>query len=66
MVSREGARGQEFNGFMGINDNNKPNHTTILPFTRLVSSPMDYTSGIFNLTIVGPKGLITSIFIYFF
>ena len=50
MVSREGARGQEFNGFMGINDNNKPNHTTILPFTRLVSSPMDYTSGIFNLT----------------
>ena len=50
MVSREGARGQEFNGFMGINDNNKPNHSTILPFTRLVSSPMDYTSGIFNLT----------------
>ena len=50
MVSREGARGQEFNGFMGINDNNKPNHTTILPFTRLVSSPMDYTPGIFNLT----------------
>jgi len=50
MVSREGARGQEFNGFMGINDNNKPNHTTILPFTRLVSGPMDYTSGIFNLT----------------
>ena len=49
MVSREGARGQEFNGFMGINDNNKPNHTTILPFTRLVSSPMDYTPGIFNL-----------------
>ena len=50
MVSREGARGQEFNGFMGINDNNKPNHSTILPFTRLVSSPMDYTPGIFNLT----------------
>mgnify|MGYP001160769472 FL=1 len=49
MVSREGARGQEFNGFMGINDNNKPNHTTILPFTRLISSPMDYTPGIFNL-----------------
>jgi len=50
MISREGARGQEFNGFMGIKDNNKPNHTTILPFTRLVSSPMDYTPGIFNLT----------------
>jgi len=49
MVSREGARGQEFNGFMGTKDNNKPNHTTILPFTRLISSPMDYTPGIFNL-----------------
>ena len=50
MVSREGARGQEFNGFMGSKDNNKPNHSTILPFTRLISSPMDYTPGIFNLT----------------
>jgi len=50
MISREGARGQEFNGFMGTKDNNKPNHSTILPFTRLISSPMDYTPGIFNLT----------------
>lgn len=49
MVSREGARGQEFNGFMPIDAHNKPNHTTILPFTRLLSSPMDYTPGIFNL-----------------
>ena len=49
MVSREGARGQEFNGFMPTDYNNKPNHTTILPFTRLLSSPMDYTPGIFNL-----------------
>jgi len=49
MISREGARGQEFNGFMSIEGNNKPNHTTILPFTRLLSSPMDYTPGIFNL-----------------
>ena len=50
MMSREGARGQEFNGFMPKDYNNKPNHTTILPFTRLLSSPMDYTPGIFNLT----------------
>jgi len=49
MLSREGARGQEFNGFMPTDYNNKPNHTTILPFTRLLSSPMDYTPGIFNL-----------------
>ena len=49
ILSREGAKGQEFNGFMSTKDNNKPNHTTILPFTRLLSSPMDYTPGIFNL-----------------
>jgi alpha-glucosidase len=49
MLSREGAKGQEFNGFMSTKDNNQPNHTTILPFTRLISSPMDYTPGIFNL-----------------
>ncbi|MBI45028.1 MAG: alpha-glucosidase [Candidatus Marinimicrobia bacterium] len=49
MLSREGARGQEFNGFMPKDYNNKPNHTTIIPFTRLLSSPMDYTPGIFNL-----------------
>jgi len=49
MMSREGARGQEFNGFMPKDYNNKPNHTTILPFTRLLSSPMDYTPGIFNI-----------------
>ena len=49
ILSREGAKGQEFNGFMSTKDNNKPNHTTILPFTRLISSPMDYTPGIFNI-----------------
>ena len=49
MLSREGAKGQEFNGFMSSKDNNKPNHTTILPYTRLLSSPMDYTPGIFKL-----------------
>ena len=49
ILSREGAKGQEFNGFMSTKDNNKPNHTTILPFTRLLSSPMDYTPGIFNI-----------------
>jgi hypothetical protein len=38
ILSREGAKGQEFNGFMSTKDNNKPNHTTILPFTRLLSA----------------------------
>ena len=49
MLSREVDRGQEFNCFIPKDWNNKTNHTTILPFTRLISSPMDYTPGIFNL-----------------
>jgi len=48
MVSREGARGQEFNAW-GENGGNPPEHTLILPFTRLLGSPMDFTPGIFDL-----------------
>ncbi|MGH1365114.1 MAG: glycoside hydrolase family 97 protein [Calditrichia bacterium] len=48
MVSREGARGQEYNAW-GENGGNPPDHTTILPFTRLLGSPMDFTPGIFDL-----------------
>ena len=44
-ISREGAKGQEFNGF----STNGVNHATDLPFTRLLSGPMDYTPGIFQL-----------------
>ena len=44
-MSREGARGQEYNG--GSPDSgNAPDHTTILPFTRLLSGPFDYTPGV--------------------
>ena len=41
---RESARGTEYESFGG----NKVYHTTILPFTRLVGGPMDYTPGIFE------------------
>jgi len=44
-ISREGAKGQEFNGFW----TNGVNHATDLPFTRMLSGPMDYTPGIFQL-----------------
>jgi len=44
-ISREGAKGQEFNGF----GSNGVNHAAILPFTRLLSGPMDYTPGVFQL-----------------
>ncbi len=49
MMTREGARGQEFNAW-GENGGNPPDHTTILPFTRLLAGPMDFTPGIFDLT----------------
>lgn len=45
--SREGARGQEYNAW-GVPPND-PAHTTILPFTRMLSGPMDFTPGIFDL-----------------
>ena len=44
-VSAEAARGNEFNAW---SIGNPPNHETILPFTRLLGGPMDYTPGIFE------------------
>jgi len=50
-ISREGARGQEFNAWG--NPPNPPEHTAILPFTRLLAGPMDFTPGIFELGFNG-------------
>ena len=50
--SREGARGQEYNAW-GVPPND-PAHTTILPFTRMLSGPMDFTPGIFDLSFGKP------------
>ncbi|GEC78992.1 glycoside hydrolase family 97 protein [Flavobacterium aquatile] len=47
MIGNEAARGTEFQAFGG----SKPNHVTILPFTRLIGGPMDYTPGIFEMNI---------------
>jgi hypothetical protein len=44
LIGNESARGTEFEAFGG----NKVDHTTILPFTRLVGGPMDYTPGVFE------------------
>lgn len=46
-VSREGARGQEFNAW-GVPPNG-PNHVSNLVYTRMLSGPMDYTAGAFDL-----------------
>ncbi|MGQ7829707.1 glycoside hydrolase family 97 protein [Altererythrobacter sp. Z27] len=46
-VSREGARGMEFNAW-GVPPNG-PSHVPILVFTRMLSGPMDYTPGVLSL-----------------
>jgi alpha-glucosidase len=48
MMTREGARGMEYNS-KSRDGGNPPEHTTILPFTRMLSGPLDYTPGIFDL-----------------
>ena len=55
MMSREGARGQEYNAWSG-EGGNPPEHETILFFTRLLDGPMDFTPGIFDIlrTRTGP------------
>ncbi|MDO4612376.1 MAG: glycoside hydrolase family 97 protein [Candidatus Saccharibacteria bacterium] len=45
LLSREGARGQEYEGGAI-----SPSHACFLPYTRLLSGGMDYTNGIFDLT----------------
>ena len=47
LLANESARGTEYQAFGG----SKPNHTTILPFTRQIGGPMDYTPGIFEMDI---------------
>ena len=45
-IAAEAARGTEFNAW---SNGNPPMHETILPFTRLLGGPMDYTPGIFEI-----------------
>lgn len=47
LIGNESARGTEYQAFGG----NKPNHVTVLPFTRLIGGPMDYTPGIFEMEV---------------
>ena len=45
-LAAEAARGNEFNAW---SIGNPPEHETILPFTRFIGGPMDYTPGIFQI-----------------
>jgi hypothetical protein len=48
IISREGLRGQEFNAWAS-DGGNPPEHLPIVAFTRMLSGPIDYTPGIFNI-----------------
>ncbi len=47
LIGNESARGTEYQAFGG----SKVNHVTVLPFTRLLGGPMDYTPGIFEMDL---------------
>lgn len=47
LISNESARGTEYQAFGG----SKANHVTVIPFTRLIGGPMDYTPGIFEMDV---------------
>lgn len=55
MMSREGARGQEYNAW-GAEGGNPPEHESMLFFTRLLAGPMDFTPGIFDLLLKSANG----------
>ena len=52
MMTREGARGMEWNAW---SEGNPPSHHVMLPFTRLLSGPMDYTPGTFDILFLQTK-----------
>lgn len=47
LMSHEGVRGQEYDAWSS-DGGNPPEHTTIIPFTRGLAGPMDFTPGTFN------------------
>lgn len=53
-LAREGVRGQEYNAWG--NPSNPPEHTTIIPFTRGLAGPTDFTPGAFRLTLEEYRG----------
>lgn len=54
MMTREGAKGMEWNGW---SEGNTPVHELVLPFTRLLGGPMDYTPGTFDILFENTRNL---------
>lgn len=49
-ISREGLRGQEFNAW-SVDGGNPPEHLSIVAFTRMLAGPIDFTPGIFHISL---------------
>ncbi len=54
MIAREGLRGQEFNAWAS-DGGNPPEHLPIIAFTRMLSGPIDFTPGVFNIKLAPYK-----------
>ncbi|WP_430824924.1 glycoside hydrolase family 97 protein [Carboxylicivirga sp. N1Y90] len=52
MMTREGVRGMEWNAW---STGNPPSHTLIIPFTRMLGGPVDYTPGTFDVMLTNFK-----------
>ncbi len=50
IISREGARGQEYNAW-AADGGNPADHITQLVFTRMLAGPMDFTPGVFDISL---------------
>jgi alpha-glucosidase len=55
LMAQEGVRGQEYNAW-SADGGNKPDHLTIIPFTRGLAGPIDFTPGIFNFENTAKPG----------
>jgi hypothetical protein len=49
-IAREGLRGQEFNAW-SADGGNPPEHLPIVAFTRMLAGPIDFTPGVFDITL---------------
>lgn len=55
LMAQEGGRGQEYDAW-SADGGNTPEHTTTLPFTRMLAGPMDFTPGTFDFSYKTPQG----------
>ena len=55
LMAQEGARGQEYDAW-SADGGNTPEHTTIMPFTRMLAGPFDFTPGTFDFSYKTPSG----------